>query len=119
MSTPWKLYNEVSKQTPGQLDYQIFRCPDPVTTTTSDPWYPVDNSCPCDPNLSNTTGRGFTACPFGLTIEQPSGSLLTQASFPQNKASVVGNLYSQGQYVPPQLEPRPISRIGMQWRSSN
>ena len=31
--------------------------------------------------------------------------------------NLVGTMYNNNQYVPPQLEPRPLSRIGNQWRS--
>lgn len=119
MSSQWSMLNQAEKN--DSLDYNVYRCPDPVAVTTGEPWYPISNVCPCNPNLSGTTGRGFTACPFGLTIEKPGkpyplGQLIGQ--IPKN-SQIVGSLYNQDQYVPTQLDPRPLSKIGYQWRSAN
>lgn len=121
MATPWKLYNEANLNTNNK--YTVYRCLDPVAVKTSRPWYNSvgENICPCDPKLSNTSGRGFTACPLGIKQEIPSWNLPSfqlVSKYPQEN-NVIGNLYSSGQYVPPQLQPRELIRIGQEWRSSN
>lgn len=73
MSSQFSLLNQaVSK---NNLDYNVFRCVDPVATTTGEPWYPISNVCPCNPQLSNSSGRGFTACPMGISIENQNYSI--------------------------------------------
>ncbi len=120
-SPQFSLLNQA--QDKNNLNYSIFRCPDPVATKTGEPWYPISNVCPCDPQLSNESGRGFTACPMGLSVEKgvnapvvPQGQLAGQQ--PQSQ-QVVGSLFNQRQAVPPQMWPRQLSRIGNQWRSAN
>jgi len=119
MSTPWKLYNEVSMN--NEDKFAVYRCPDPVAVKTGAPWYSYSNVCPCDPKLSNQSGRGFTACPLGVGESEPAWDLSNfqlESQLPVNK-QVVGNLYNQSQFVPPQLQPRPLARIGETWRSAN
>lgn len=121
MSTPWQLYNEASINNDNK--YVVYRCPDPVTVKTDQPWYSYENICPCDPNLSNNTGRGFTACPLGINQEAPMWNLPMYQTASQLPGSnqTVGNLFASGgnQFVPPQLQPRQIIRIGQEWRSTN
>ncbi len=119
MSIPWQSYNE-SNQNNGNK-FTIYRCPDPVAVKTDQPWYSYSNICACDPNLSNKTGRGFTACPLGINQEAPSWNLPSFQIMSQlpNQNQTVGNLYGKNQYVPPQLQPRQLIRIGEEWRSSN
>ena len=121
MSTPWELYNEVNKN--NTRNYSVYRCLDPVAVKTGAPWFYGlgENVCPCDPKLSNTSGRGFTACPYGINQEDsrwslPSYQLMSQ--FPE-PSKVEGNMYSENQFVPPQLQPRQLVRIGQEWRSAN
>lgn len=119
MSTPWSLYNEVSQN--NTRNYSIYRCVDPVAVKTGEPWFNYSNVCPCDPKLSNTSGRGFTACPFGINQEASSWNLPISQQYSQipNEKQVVGNMFNKNQYVPPQLQPRQLVRIGEEWRSSN
>jgi hypothetical protein len=116
----WALLSEVSQN--NTRNYSVYRCPDPVAIQTDKPWYSYSNVCPCDPNLSNKTGRGFTACPLGINTETPQWNLpafqlASQVPYPNQ---ITGNMYGSGnQYVPPQLQPRQLIRIGEEWRSSN
>jgi hypothetical protein len=117
----WPLYNEVNQN--NTRNYAVYRCPDPVAIKTGGPWYYGDgeNICPCDPNLSNKTGRGFTACNIGINQEAPQWNLPTfqlVSQFP-DKNQIVGSMFSQNRFVPPQLQPRQLVRIGEEWRSSN
>ncbi len=121
MSTPWATYNEVSQNKDPQR-FAVYRCPDPVGVITQEPWFPILNICPCDPNLSNKTGRGFTACNLGIN---ETASAWDVPAFQQNaqippKELIVGNLYNTGQYVPPNMSYiSPLMRIGQSWRSNN
>jgi hypothetical protein len=120
MSTPWQLYNEVSQN--NTRNYSVYRCVDPVALKTEQPWYSYSNVCPCDPNLSNKTGRGFTACPLGINQEAPMWSLpmYQTASQVPNSSQTIGSMFGSGnQFVPPQLQPRQLIRIGEEWRSAN
>ena len=118
--TPWRLHNKVIKN--NTQNFKIFRCPDPVAVITEEPWYSYENICPCDPKLSNASGRGFTACPYGLDESTVPSWNLPSSQLPSqlpSKTAIVGNMFPQNQYVPPQMDPRPLSRIGQAWRSSN
>lgn len=98
-------------------EFNVYRCPDPLKSYTSQPWYRFTDICPCDPKDSNITGRGFTSCPFGVSDNSKYQSF-QNTPIPQRDIPV-GNIYPQQQYVPPQLEPRQLVRIGQQWRSGN
>lgn len=116
----WSLLNQVEQN--NDRNYFVYRCPDPVATITDTPWYTYTNVCPCDPKLSNQTGRGFTACPMGVdeTQQKPiSGSLLNSQKLQETPltSQVVGSMFGSNQYVPPQLDPRQLTRIGSAWRS--
>jgi len=116
----WPLLQEAQQN--NTRDFSVYRCPDPVAIKTGSPWYTYDNICPCDPNLSNPSGRGFTACTFG--INQSTSPNWNKSSFQLSSqipqpGQIVGNLFNQNQYVPPQLDPRPLTRIGQAWRSAN
>ncbi len=105
----WPLYKEVNKN--NNLNYDINRCVDPVATETSGPWFQRDNTCPCDPKLSNITGRGYTACPIGVSeIVQPVVEN-------ERNPNLTGAMYNQKQYSPNQFNPYPIIRIGETWRT--
>lgn len=122
MSTPWETYNEVNQN--NTRDYSVYRCIEPASVSTGPPWFNGIgvNICPCDPNLSNHTGRGFTACPLGINQEAPTWNLPTFQLVSQipSPNKVIGNMYGSGnQFVPPQLQPRQLIRIGTDWRSSN
>jgi len=121
MSTPWKIYNEVNQNNGNR--FTVYRCPDPVAITTGPPWYYGEgiNVCPCDPNLSNSTGRGFTACPLGINQEAPQWNLPMFQSVSQiPETNITGSMFGSGnQFVPPQLQPRQLVRIGEEWRSTN
>lgn len=102
------------------MNYSVYRCPDPIKTKTDTPWYPIENVCPCDPNDTNITGRGFTPCAFGVQYETPNTiNLIKQKSLPKQTGALVGTMYQNNQFVPPQLQPRQNTRIGQQWRSAN
>jgi hypothetical protein len=111
----WQLYDEAINEEynsgiAGNSKFAVYRCVDPVATKTSKPWYTITNVCPCDPNMSNTTGRGFTSCPFG--VSKPMEDKLVGTD-----ASLTGSLFGSNQVVPPQLQPRELHRIGVEWRS--
>ncbi len=102
------------------MNYSIYRCIDPVKQDTKSPWYRIENKCPCSPADSNPTGRGFTSCTYGVQYETPNTlNLAKQTNLPKQNNPLTGVLYENNQFVPPQLEPRPLSRIGNQWRSAN
>jgi ferredoxin-thioredoxin reductase catalytic subunit len=102
------------------MNYAVYRCPDPIKTDTKTPWYPIENKCPCNPADSNVTGRGFTSCTFGVQYETPNTiNLAKQKDLPKQTGALKGTMYQNNQFVPPQLEPRMLSRIGNQWRSGN
>ena len=81
MSTPWKLYNEVS-QNNNNKDFSVYRCPEPTAVKTGRPWFYGENVCPCDTNLSNQSGRGFAACNFGINESTGPQWNLPKASAP-------------------------------------
>jgi hypothetical protein len=112
----WQLYDEATSEEKnsgiaGNSKFAVYRCVDPVAIKTSKPWYTITNVCPCDPKLSNTTGRGFTSCPFGVS-KPIEGDLVGTSG-----VSLTGSLFGSGQVVPPQLQPRELYRIGVEWRS--
>lgn len=117
----WPLLQQVMKN--NDLNYMAYRCIDPVAEKTGKPWYPITNICPCDPTLSNITGRGFTSCPMGISDTRPRPPLysLSQVKnqLPKSKQEVTGNVFNQNQFVPPQLDPRPLTLVGYEWRSAN
>lgn len=89
---------------PYKNNYTYFTCLDPTQ--------PASNICPCDPSVSNPTGRGFTQCPFGIY----NNPLQTDKPGSQHNIGV-GNNFNSKQTAPPQFQPRPMSRIGIEWRS--
>lgn len=102
------------------MNYSVYRCPDPIKTETNTPWYRIEDKCPCNPADSNVTGRGFTPCNFGVQFETPNQiNLAKTRDLPKQANKLVGTLYENNQFVPPQLQPRQLSRIGNQWRSGN
>jgi len=116
MATPWALLNESSQN--NSKDFSVFRCINPTATITEYPWYSSGtNVCPCDPNLSNPSGRGFISCPYGIN-NTSSSFKQSDDSFPYNN-QITGNLYPKEQFVPPQIQPNPLVKIGYSWRSNN
>jgi len=102
------------------MEYSVYRCPDPRKRNTETPWYRIDNVCPCDPSESNVTGRGYTPCTFGVQYETPNTiNLSKQKALPRQKNALRGVNYQNNQFVPPQLQPRMLTRIGNVWRSGN
>jgi hypothetical protein len=122
MQTPWPLYNIVNQGAGNK--FQVYRCIEPGAVVTKGPWFPTENVCPCDPKLSFPSGRGLSGCPFGVQDSSDSGAgSQVQASRRQFKVpsenEITGNIFNSGQFIPPQMDPRPLSRIGVQWRSAN
>jgi hypothetical protein len=117
----WPLYEEVNQGNGNK--FNVYRCLDPVAVVTGSPWFYGlgENVCPCDPNLSNNTGRGFTACPLGINQEATSWNLPSSQLSSQipNQNQIVGSMFNKNQFVPPQLQPRQLVRIGEEWRSAN
>ena len=110
----------------SSTDFSVYRCPDPNKVNTDLPWFNMSNVCPCDPKYSNITGRGYTPCTFGIqTDEKEIHYSIEHNRLPPlhtitNNQYGTGMLYENNQYVPPQLTPpRPLARIGQQFRSSN
>jgi len=119
MNVQWSMLQNAEKN--DQLNYSIYRCIEPTAVKTGEPWFPDSNVCPCDPNLSNSSGRGFTAFPIGIAVEKASaplsqGQLHHQIPTP---SQVTGTLFNHSQAVAPQMWPRQLSRFGNQWRSAN
>lgn len=130
-------------------NYNVYRCLDTRKYKVDTPWFRQYDVCPCNPEISNPTGRGLLPCPFGYpsqnmiskspsrpkSSEKPQGSQWDKAPQPylfektqhlaekspalQKIADLSGSLYQENTFTPPQLEPRPIARIGQQWRSGN
>jgi hypothetical protein len=120
-------------------NYIDYRCVNPGSVVSQGPWFPMTDVCPCEPNLSNPSGRGIVACPFGIngsslasngssnelsnrpqrvplsTIKYSDGSW-TPVQMKQSDLPF-GSMFSTGNYIPPQLEPRPLVKIGVTWRS--
>lgn len=118
--------------------YAVYRCLEPGHTETGTPWWPSQNYCPCDPKLSDPTGRGSMGCPFGVQFDQ--AEISAAANRKQPLMTVVGSNQGQGgstyqtkavpaslpggsmfptkQNAPPQADPRPLVRIGQEWRSA-
>lgn len=105
----WPLYKEVNIN--NNLNYTFTQCLEPTTSKTGGPWFYRNNTCPCDPKLSNPTGRGYTTCPIGVSeIVKP---LVENEQNP----GMTGSLYNNRQYSPNQFNPYPIARIGESWRT--
>jgi len=102
-------------------NYVDYRCIEPSAITTNAPWFPISNVCPCNPSLSNPTGRGYVACPFGVQtntkqIEQHNMSKVV--SVPKVAGAMFPNVSSNFAVIsPPQFQPRPLTNIGYTWRS--
>ncbi len=115
--------------------YTALRCVLPGATETNKPWFPIMNVCPCDPRLSNTSGRGIMPCPFGIQgdiADTPNGfenlkalylknnskglQTLTQ-DVPESFIKGTGSMYQNNQYNAPQMDPRALVQIGYTWRS--
>lgn len=127
------------KYTEDPAKYYSFRCVVPNTTVTDKPWFPIMNVCPCDPSLSNPSGRGIVPCPYGFqsNIEKvPKNEVLMPLSMVEgsndkngykvlsdellvnnNGRLLMGSMYQNDQYVPPQMDPRSLWQIGYNWRS--
>ncbi len=116
MSTQWSLLNQANVNNGSR--YSIFRCPEPGVVVTGGPWFPSENVCPCDPKLSFPSGRGLTSCPFGVMEpeKRPVAQLYNKIPTQQE---ITGIIYNDAQFIPPQMDPRPLTRIGESWRSAN
>jgi hypothetical protein len=129
--------------TSSNPNYTDYRCLNPLANVVGEPWFPMTDVCPCNQSLSNPSGRGYTACPFGVDYyseptaaqlqmaqQAPKGPLLNSLQFNNSgkweavpvtisnsaPADQPGSLYPPTDFVPPQLQPRPFSRIGVTWR---
>ena len=123
--------------------YTELRCILPTATETGfgpegSKWFPRENLCPCDPNLSIPTGRGYTSCSFGIQTDVtevpisdimkplkrvigysgPNGFNTISEDVSKEFIDNSGSLYQDKQYIAPQLDPRPLTLIGYTWRSS-
>lgn len=104
-----------------------YRCLDPLAIDMNQPWFRVNDICPCDPSQSNPTGRGFTGCPYGVSFEaedtkvKPLVRLELNDDYKYVPTPVTnlpyGSLYAPMSYVPPNLQPRALMRVGNTWRS--
>ncbi len=119
------MYSNLNSSAPND-NYVDYRCIEPSATETNSPWFRIPNTCPCDPKLSNPSGRGFLGCPFGIqtdTTVKNSVSGLTKI-IPKDKIDKVNyGLYPEisgySMSSVPQFQPRPLSQIGYTWRSAN
>lgn len=109
----------------------MYRCLQPYAKTTNQPWFREEDSCPCNPSLSNPTGRGLMGCPLGVQFEKSwnetipltqSEQIITNSGIENInknvsiKSSLPGSMFQNGQFIPPQLQPRPLARIGIEYR---
>jgi hypothetical protein len=104
------------------MNYVDYRCIEPSAIDTDGPWFPISNICPCDPKLSNPTGRGYTPCPFGIQPEQKVVQSFIKASIIKNPSitgtgSMYPNISKLSVISPPQFQPRPLTNIGYTWRT--
>lgn len=112
--------------------YSVFRCLIPGKSQVDPPWFPYSDICPCNPEYDNPTGRGMVSCGYGVQFDQ---NLINQSvNAIETLKTVVGSngqfysipvdslpegtMYPKMQNVPPQAEPRPLIRIGQEWRSA-
>jgi len=92
-------------------NYSDLRCVTPGAKTTGEPWFRMPDTCPCDTKFTNITGRGYQACPFGVTLNPAKSEYITlDINVP------FGANYPLNSYVAPQLQPRQLIRIGNTWR---
>ena len=113
----------------NSTNFNDYRCNvDPGSKIMTDPWFRMLDTCPCVE--TNPTGRGITACPFGVQTTEYSGintvtsplytvdyDRITGALIKKPETSLLpGSLYSANNYIPPQLDPRPFTRIGISYR---
>jgi len=101
-------------------NFTVFRC-NPLGLEESRPWWREQEFCPCPSEYNNETGRGFVSCPYGVENEKEVmfGKIPTVPNPEKIKKEMTGSLVQDKQWIPPQLQPRPLSRIGQQWRSAN
>lgn len=116
MTTQWSLYNQANVDNGNK--FAIYRCLEPGAIETKGPWFPTENICPCDPKLSFPTGRGISGCPFGVMEyeKRPSAQLFNKVP---KESEITGIIFNNAQFIPPQMDPRPLTRIGERWRSAN
>lgn len=108
------------------MNYVDFRCVNPYAVKVGPPFFRIEDVCPCDPKLSNPTGRGVSGCPFGVTFDKQDTEfkpLMTLKNIDGNyvpefvTSMPLGSLYPPEKMTPPQLQPRQLVRIGNTWRS--
>jgi hypothetical protein len=114
--------------------YAVYRCLEPGHTETDTPWFGMSDVCPCNPELQNPTGRGRISCGFGVQFDQNEINRASNQKVPlqtvigsikgssyHNLAVPVqlpkGSMFPGKQNPPPQADPRPLVRIGQEWRS--
>lgn len=116
MTTQWSLFNKANVNNDNR--YAVYRCLEPGAVKTDEPWFPSENICPCDPSLSFPSGRGISGCPFGImeSEKRPTAQLFNQLPTQQQ---ITGIIYNDAQFIPPQMDPRPLTRVGQNWRSAN
>ena len=114
------------QQQEEERKFNIYRCPDPLKYEVNSPWYRYTDICPCNPTYSNLTGRGYVSCPWGIeddsfNMEETPWETNLNFTIPRNYGNegprLKGALYQNNNIVPPQLQPRPLARIGVNWRS--
>ena len=102
-------------------NYVDYRCIEPNSVQTGNPWFPISNVCPCEPKLSNPTGRGYVACPFGVQTNTQQIHQLNMSkvvSVPKVAGAMFPEVSSNFSVIsPPQFQPRPLTNIGYTWRS--
>jgi hypothetical protein len=118
--------------------YAVYRCLEPGHTETNTPWFGMSDVCPCNPELQNPTGRGRVGCGFGVQFDQNAINRASNqkvplqtvigSNKPNNQGSSYhtvavpatlpkGSMFPGKQNPPPQTDPRPLIRIGQEWRS--
>lgn len=110
-------------------NFSDFRCLDPNMKETGAPWFRIPDVCPCDTELSNPTGRGYTSCPFGVQTQQTTNDLISNlyaspsTNEPAAAEKLTGSFFPEISTFPimavPQFQPRPLAQIGYTWRSAN
>jgi hypothetical protein len=113
--------------------YVAYRCINPTVQYVEGPWFRTTETCPCDVRLDNPTGRGSTLCPFGINYNTPKDSKvpvvsvkttdngLTYDTVPADSSILKpdsGFAFPKNVFTAPQGEPRPLVRVGYEWRDA-
>lgn len=122
--------NFITSVIKNNRNYFDYRCIDPNAEVMTSPWYPITDVCPCDTQLNNPSGRGYTSCPMGVQFDRPQTQISPVMSLRNvggvylgepMTVSVPGSMFpgpsTTATVTPPQLDPRQLVRVGYSFRS--